>query len=111
MLTLFDIIESSLTKSGKSFLDYNRNSIKNWLQGNTEKPLVVQVNSNFYKKLIYQEIQDSRYNGFLQATQRDSKHLQITRLKEEDKRKKSANVKETSIFFFWMQFAKSCFSL
>lgn len=85
-------IESSLTKAGKGFLDYNRNSINKWLQGNTEKPLVVQVNSAFYKKLIYQEIQDTKYNGFLKATQRDSKHLEISRLKEEDKRQNTANV-------------------
>ncbi|KAL9543810.1 hypothetical protein MBANPS3_007938 [Mucor bainieri] len=85
------IKESDLNKSGRSFLEYNRNSINKWLQGNTEQPLIVQVNSNFYKKLIYQEIQDSKYNGFLQATPRDSKHLQISRLKEEDKRKKAAN--------------------
>ncbi|CAO0794317.1 unnamed protein product [Mucor circinelloides] len=85
------IKESDLNKSGRGFLEYNRNSISKWLQGNTEQPLIIQVNSNFYKKLIYQEIQDSKYNGFLQATQRDSKHLQISRLKEEDKRKKAAN--------------------
>lgn len=86
------VLESDLNKSGRGFLEYNRNSISKWLQGNTEQPLIIQVNSNFYKKLIYQEIQDSKYNGFLQATPRDSKHLQISRLKEEDKRKKAANV-------------------
>ncbi|CEP08008.1 hypothetical protein [Parasitella parasitica] len=86
------IKESDLNKSGRGFLDYNRKAISKWLQGNTEEPLIVQVNSNFYKKLIYQEVQDRKYNGFLQATQRDSKHLQITRLKEEDKRKKAVNV-------------------
>ncbi|RCH80662.1 hypothetical protein CU098_001621, partial [Rhizopus stolonifer] len=85
------IKESTLTKSGKSFLEYNRNCIKKWLQSNTETPLVVQVNSNFYKRLIYQEAQDAKYNGFLQASQRDSKHIEITRIKEEDKRKKAAN--------------------
>ncbi|KAI7907253.1 ribonuclease H-like domain-containing protein [Cokeromyces recurvatus] len=85
------INESTLTKANKSFLEYNRNSIQKWLQDNTEKPLIVQVNSNFYKKLIYQEVQDSKYNGFLQATQRDSKHVQITRLKEEERRKKAVN--------------------
>lgn len=83
------ILESSLTKSGRGFLDYNRASISKWLQGNTEKPLVIQVNSTFYRKLIYQEINDPKYNGFLKATSRDSKHLEITRLKEEDKRQKS----------------------
>lgn len=82
-----------MTKSGRSFLEYNRNAINKWLQGNTEQPLIVQVNSTFFKKLIYQEVQDSKYNGFLQATQRDSKHLQISRLREEDKRKKAANVR------------------
>ncbi|GAA5815115.1 hypothetical protein MFLAVUS_008621 [Mucor flavus] len=90
LLTYFNV-ESSLTKSGKSFLEYNRNSINKWLQGNTEKPLVVQVNSSFYKKLMYQEIQDTKYNGFLKATQRDSKHLEISRLKEEDKRQNNVN--------------------
>lgn len=74
-------------------MEYNRNAINKWLQGNTEQPLIVQVNSTFFKKLIYQEVQDSKYNGFLQATQRDSKHLQISRLREEDKRKKAANVR------------------
>ncbi|KAI9487879.1 MAG: ribonuclease H-like domain-containing protein [Benjaminiella poitrasii] len=85
------INESTLTKANKSFLEYNRNAIQKWLQDNTEKPLKVQVNSYFYKKLIFQEIQDSKYNGFLQATQVDSKHVQITRLKEEERRKKSGN--------------------
>lgn len=74
-------------------MEYNRNAINKWLQGNTEQPLIIQVNSTFFKKLIYQEVQDSKYNGFLQATQRDSKHLQISRLREEDKRKKAANVR------------------
>jgi poly(A)-specific ribonuclease len=73
-------------------LEYNRNSINKWLQGNTEKPLVVQVNSTFYKKLVYQEIQDAKYNGFLKATQRDSKHLEISRMKEEDKKQNTLNV-------------------
>lgn len=83
------IPESSLTKSGRGFLDYNRSSINKWLQGNTEKPLVIQVNSTFYRKLIYQEIHDTKYNGFLKATSRDSKHLEISRMKEEDKRQSS----------------------
>jgi hypothetical protein len=74
------MLESDLNKSGRSFLEYNRNSINKWLQGNTEQPLIIQVNSTFFKKLIYQEVQDS-------------KHLQISRLKEEDKRKKAANVR------------------
>ncbi|KAI7892470.1 ribonuclease H-like domain-containing protein [Mucor mucedo] len=85
------ISEASLTKSGKSFLEYNRKSIANWLEGNSEKPLIIQVNSAFYKKLIYQEIQDTKYNGFLKASPRDSKHLEISRVKEEDKRQSTVN--------------------
>lgn len=69
-------------------MEYNRNSIRKWLQGNTEKPLSIQVNTGFYKRLIYQEIQDDKYNGFLQATQVESNRLEITRLKEEERRKK-----------------------
>ncbi|KAI8368604.1 ribonuclease H-like domain-containing protein [Choanephora cucurbitarum] len=90
MMTRHTMIrESSLTKSGRSFLDYNRNNIKKWLQSNSEKPLVVQVNSTFYRRLIYQEIQDSRYNGYLHANTRDSKHIEIHRLKDEDRSKKA----------------------
>ncbi|OBZ83656.1 Poly(A)-specific ribonuclease PARN [Choanephora cucurbitarum] len=90
MMTRHTMIrESSLTKSGRSFLDYNRNNIKKWLQSNSEKPLVVQVNSTFYRRLIYQEIQDSRYNGYLHANTRDSRHIEIHRLKDEDRSKKA----------------------
>ncbi|KAI8330136.1 ribonuclease H-like domain-containing protein [Blakeslea trispora] len=84
------IQESKLTHGGRSFLDYNRKAIKKWLQTNTENPLVVQVNSGFYRRLIYQEIQESQYNGYLQANARDSSHIEITRLKEEERRHKKA---------------------
>ncbi|KAI8997873.1 ribonuclease H-like domain-containing protein [Pilobolus umbonatus] len=85
-------IEMNLTKGGKSFLDFNRKAIQSWLQKGSNKPLLVQVNGSFYKKLIYQEVQDSKYNGFLQASQRDSNHIQIVRLKEEEKKAKSTNI-------------------
>jgi hypothetical protein len=50
------------------------------------------VNSTFYRKLIYQEISDTKYNGFLKASSRDSKHIEISRLKEEDKRQSTLQV-------------------
>ncbi|KAI9281930.1 CAF1 family ribonuclease-domain-containing protein [Sporodiniella umbellata] len=92
------IPESSLTNSGRSFLQYNRNSIEKWLQGDTEKPLVVQVNSLFFRKLIYQEISE-KYSGILVASQRDSRHLQITRLKENERREREKSVKSPTLNF------------
>ncbi|CEI93743.1 hypothetical protein RMCBS344292_07971 [Rhizopus microsporus] len=81
------IEESALTPSGKSFLEYNRKAINNWLQGNTEQPLIIQVNTPFYKKLIFQEVQEN-YNNFLQVMSRDLKHVEIVRLKEEQRKAK-----------------------
>jgi hypothetical protein len=80
-------LESALTQSGKSFLEYNRKAINNWLQGNTEQPLIIQVNTPFYKKLIFQEVQEN-YNSFLQVMSRDLKHVEIVRLKEEQRKAK-----------------------
>ncbi|CEG77714.1 hypothetical protein RMATCC62417_12417 [Rhizopus microsporus] len=81
------IEESALTQNGKSFLEYNRKAINNWLQGNTEQPLIIQVNTPFYKKLIFQEVQEN-YNNFLQVMSRDLKHVEIVRLKEEQRKAK-----------------------
>lgn len=83
--------ESSLTTNGKNFLDNARTAIATWLQGNTEKPLVVQTNSHFYKKLITQEVLE-KHNGYVQVAPRDSKHVQLVRLKEEEKKQREAKV-------------------
>ncbi|KAG1169818.1 hypothetical protein G6F70_008105 [Rhizopus microsporus] len=90
------IEESALTQSGKSFLEYNRKAINNWLQGNTEQPLIIQVNTPFYKKLIFQEVQEN-YNNFLQVMSRDIKHVEIVRLKEEQRK---AKLQKTSALNF-----------
>ncbi|KAG1053322.1 hypothetical protein G6F43_004593 [Rhizopus delemar] len=92
------IKESSLTTNGKNFLDNARTAIATWLQGNTEKPLVVQTNSHFYKKLITQEVLE-KHNGYVQVAPRDSKHVQLVRLKEEEKRQREAKVSSPTLNF------------
>ncbi|KAI8370663.1 CAF1 family ribonuclease-domain-containing protein [Radiomyces spectabilis] len=85
-------VESSVRSFLLSFAKHNlysqivnRTKISEWLQAESQKPLIIQTNSGFQKKLIYQEIRKS-YNGFLKAATRDTKHLQITKLSEEERR-------------------------
>lgn len=83
-----------------------RKQISTWLQkGNTTKPLVLQINSDYQRNLIRYELQkrynfvperlpdlyvdllffNSQYNGFLKAKSRDSKHIAVSKMTAEER--------------------------
>ncbi|ORX55191.1 CAF1-domain-containing protein [Hesseltinella vesiculosa] len=76
-----------LNKSMRTFLENTRAQITNWLQNEGAKPLVVSCNSATQRRVLYQEIQDPRYNGFLQAQSRDTKNIEIKKIQAEDRLK------------------------
>ncbi|KAJ8660618.1 hypothetical protein O0I10_003666 [Lichtheimia ornata] len=83
----------SLTKPQKKFLQTTRSNIDHWLQhGKARSPLLVQTNNSFIRRLLHQELQHPRYNGFLMAKSRDTKHMQIFKLSAEEKRDKTRRV-------------------
>ncbi|KAI8146903.1 ribonuclease H-like domain-containing protein [Fennellomyces sp. T-0311] len=77
----------TLSKPQAKFMEQTRKSIDNWLQrGNTAKPLIVQTNNAFIRRLVHQELQDSKYNGYLVGKTRDTKHMSISKLTDEERK-------------------------
>ncbi|KAI8097110.1 CAF1 family ribonuclease-domain-containing protein [Halteromyces radiatus] len=83
--------DTILNKHQRQFLENLRNNLANWLQNGTGKPLLVPTNNGTQRKLVYQEIQQGRYNGFLKASPRDSRNLEITKIDAADRFQKSSN--------------------
>ncbi|KAF7721418.1 hypothetical protein EC973_004704 [Apophysomyces ossiformis] len=65
-----------------------RLQIKQWLQRGTYRPLTVQVNNSSMKVFVRQELQRPEYGGFLEARTRDSKHMEIWKITEEERNKR-----------------------
>ncbi|KAI9311552.1 ribonuclease H-like domain-containing protein [Dichotomocladium elegans] len=78
---------STLPNVQKKFVRMLKANINSWLQnGRTRTPLLVQVSNSFYRRIVHTVTQDPTYNGFLQARNRDTKHMQIFKLTEVEKR-------------------------
>ncbi|KAI9260569.1 CAF1 family ribonuclease-domain-containing protein [Phascolomyces articulosus] len=78
---------NTLPKQQMKFMETTRKSIENWLQtGNTAKPLIIQTNNSFIRRLIHQELQDGKYNGYLSGRLRDTKHMSIHKMTEEERK-------------------------
>ncbi|KAI9490361.1 ribonuclease H-like domain-containing protein [Zychaea mexicana] len=76
-----------LTKQQMKFVETTRKSIDDWLQsGKTSKPLVIQTNNSFIRRLVHQELQEGKYNSFLTGRMRDSKHMSIHKLTDEERK-------------------------
>ncbi|KAG0163432.1 hypothetical protein DFQ28_011700 [Apophysomyces sp. BC1034] len=64
-----------------------RQQIKQWLQQGTYKPLTVQTNNSTIKVFVRQELQRPEYGGFLRARVRDTKHMEIFKINDEERNK------------------------
>ncbi|KAL0078766.1 ribonuclease H-like domain-containing protein [Phycomyces blakesleeanus] len=71
-----------------AFLDTLRRNLGKWLQNSSNKPLVVNVNKPVHRKLVYQEMAKAEYNSFLQASHRDSKNMEISRITVEERQRR-----------------------
>ncbi|KAI8338954.1 CAF1 family ribonuclease-domain-containing protein [Chlamydoabsidia padenii] len=83
------VSESNMSKSTLGFLTHLRQNLESWLQNGTTKPLLVSTNNMSQKKLVYQEIQQSQYGGFLKAQSRDTRNMEIIKVNSEDRYEKS----------------------
>ncbi|CAO3595265.1 unnamed protein product [Absidia cylindrospora] len=81
--------DTSLNKHSRSFIELLRNNLAIWLQKGATNPLVVSTNNGHQKKLVYQELQHGRYNGFLKGIPRDTRNMHVVKIKSEDRFEKS----------------------
>ncbi|KAI9027562.1 ribonuclease H-like domain-containing protein [Phycomyces nitens] len=71
-----------------AFLDLLRRNLAKWLQNSSNKPLVVNVHKPVHRKLVYQEMARAEYNSFLQATHRDTKNMEISKITSEERQRR-----------------------
>ncbi|KAI8331547.1 CAF1 family ribonuclease-domain-containing protein [Chlamydoabsidia padenii] len=82
--------DSNLGKYSRLFLEPFRKNLTNWLQEGATTPLNVPTQSGTHKKLVYQEIQQGRYAGYLKGVSKDSRSVQVIKVKSEDRFAKSS---------------------
>ncbi|CAO3663714.1 unnamed protein product [Umbelopsis ramanniana] len=73
----------------RSFFEATRAAIDEWLQTQATKTISIETPNSYLKRLVYQIINEEKYNGFLAAKSLDKRQMQIRKLTEETRKSRS----------------------
>ncbi|GAB5592093.1 hypothetical protein Unana1_06993 [Umbelopsis nana] len=85
----------TIDDSNREFFETTRAAIDDWLQTQSSKTLNIDTPNTYLKRIVYQIINDPKYNGFLAAKSPDRRQMQIRKLTDET-RKSRAEVDQQS---------------